>query len=305
MKFTKKIPMALSGLSLSLLVLGNLLQPYGDSIRAFCGILSAIILLLFLLKLIFDTENVKEEIKNPIVASIFPTSTMALMFLCVYIKPFFGFAVILWYIAVILHVLIMLFFAKRFLSDFKLPTVFPSWFVTAVGIVVVSVTSPAMNAKPLGRVIFYIGLLLYVVLLPIVIKRMATLKNIPESARPTVAIFTAPMSLCIVGYFSSFENLNAALIYVMVVVALISYVYVTINMVSLLKLKFYPTYAAFTFPHAVSAVAFKTANKFLSDNGQFSLGFLVKASEYIAVIVVVYVCARYVMFFMSTPKDKA
>lgn len=304
MKNIKNIPLAISGISLAFAALGNLLLTYGENIRNICGILSGITFFMFLLKLILDIEGVKEELKNPIVLSILPTSTMALMLLSVYIKPYISFSLYIWYGAILAHILIMLLFLKRFVLNFKLQTVFSSWFVVFVGIVVASVTSPAMDNRILGKSLFYLGLTLYILVLPVVIYRMNKLRKIPEPARPTLAIFTAPMSLCLAGYLSAFEQINPMMVYLMLAIAIINYIYVSINMISLLKLKFYPTYAAFTFPYVISAIAFKLSNKFLMSNGYSFLKILVPISEILAIILVVYVSIRYSLAFTEIIKNK-
>jgi exfoliative toxin A/B len=307
MKFLEKVPMAVSGLSLALASLGNLLLPYGEVWRYCCGTLSAAILCVYLLKLIFDFRNVKEDLKNPVVSSTFPTSTMALMLLCVYLKPFLGMAAVcLWYAAVVLQLLIMAFFVKRFVMGFKLQTVFPSWFVPGVGIVVASVTSPVMGAEPMGQAFFYLGFILYFVIAVVVGYRMLKVQPIPEPARPTTAIITAPMSLCLVGYFAAFDQRAALLVYIMFILAVISYIFVTVKMFSLLQLKFYPTYAAFTFPYVISAVAFNTMNAFLMESGYSFFQFVPKVTEWIAIAAVVYVLIRFAAFlFFAKPVKPA
>jgi len=301
MSIVKKTPMAISCIALSLAALGNLMLPYGEWVRYLCGTLLVLILILFVLKLMLDVENVKRELKNPVVLSVMPTATMAVMLLCTYVKPFIGAAAIaLWYAALVMQILIMLLFVKRFVVRFSIKTVFPSWFVTGVGIVVASITSPAMNIKAVGQIAFYIGFVLYFMMLPLVVYRMVKAKPIPEPALPTTAIFTAPMSLCLAGYMSVFEQPNAVLVYVMLAVCVISYLYVTVRMISLLKLKFYPTYAAFTFPYVISAVAFKSANAFLVKNGYTFFSFAPKFSEYMAIAVVIYVIVRYAAFITCT-----
>lgn len=302
MNLIKKTPVAISGIALSLAALGNLLLPYGKEIRYLCGALSAAILVLFALKIIFDFEHVKNELKNSVVLSILPTSTMAVMLLCTYIKPYIGSAaIILWYVAIIIHVLIMLLFLKRFVFNFSLKTVFPSWFVVCVGIVTASVTSPAMNARLVGQIAFVAGFILYFIILPTIIYRMVKEKPIPEPARPTIVIYAAPISLCIVGYLSAFETPNALLVNIMLTISVISYIYVTVNMASLLRLKFYPSYAAFTFPYVISAIAFKSANAFLVKNSVASFSFAVKFSEWFAIAIVAYVLIRYIAFITSAP----
>lgn len=297
MKHIQKIPLALSAVSLSLAALGNLLRSYGEGIRTACGILSGALLLLYLLRVIFDAAHVREELKNPVAFSILPTATMALMLLCAYVKPYVSFAEIVWYAAAALQVVIMLLFAKRFVLGFAPQTVFPSWFIVGAGIAVASVTSPAMGARPVGQIAFYVGLALYILLLPIVIHRMVKLKPLPEPARPTIAIFTAPMSLCLAGYLAAFEQPSRPLVLAMLAVAALSYLYVTVQMFSLLRLPFYPTYAAFTFPYVISAVAFKSANAFLTNGGGPSFAAVVTVCEWLSVCVVAYVLIRFALSF--------
>lgn len=300
-KFIRSIPMAICGVSLALAALGNLLLvPFGPGVRYLCGILSAFVLLLFILKLVFDLPHALEELKTPVPLSVLPTATMAIMLLTTYIRPHVpGIALTIWYAAVISHVGIMLLFFKRFVVGLTIPNVFPSWFVTFVGIVTVSVTAPAMGAMALGQISFYVGFVLYFIALPFVVRRMTKPgQAFPQPALPTVAIFAAPMSLLIVGYFSSFQERNEALVYLMLAIALISYIYVTFKMLtSLLSLRFYPTYAAFTFPYVISAIAFRLGAAFLAARDIYFLAPIAQASQWIAIAAVVYVMAHYVKYF--------
>ena len=294
--------MAICGLSLAIAALGNLWgQNNQPLLRQVCGILSAVVLIIFLLKLVLHFSHAGAELKTPVPLSVLPTATMALMLLSVYVKDYVyaPAAPVLWYAAVALHGFIMLLFVKRFIIGFQLGTVFPSWFVTFVGLVVASVTAPAMNARTLGQIIFYIGFALYFVALVLVVWRMLKVKLFPEPARPTIAIFTAPMSLCIVGYFQSFlpEQRNATLMYIMLGIAVISYLYVTVMMVFLLKIKFYPTYAAFTFPYVISALAFRAGNAFLTAQGFSFFAPVVPISFWIANAVVLFVIIHYIRYF--------
>ena len=303
-KFIKSIPMALCGLSLALAALGNLLLPlsHGQTIRYICGALSFLVLLVFALKLIFDSPHAKEELKTPVPLSVLPTATMAIMLLSTYIRPYAGhLALGIWYAALAVHVGIMLLFIKRFVVGFKLGTVFPSWFIAGVGIVTASVTAPAMGAVTIGRIAFWVGFAFYFAILPLVVLRMNKVRIFPEPARKTVAIFTAPMSLLVVGYFSSFVSqgqVTPTLVYIMLAIAAISYIYVSCMMFSLLKIKFYPTYSGFTFPYVISALAFRLGANFLA--ARHGLDFLVTIADitmWIAVVVVIYVAQHYVRYF--------
>jgi len=301
MKFVRSVPMATSGLALGLAALGNLLLPLGAEVRYVCGILSFIVLTVFASKVFLDFPHAREELKTPVPLSVLPTSTMALMLLCTYIRPFAGdVALYIWYAAVVTHVFIMLVFFKRFILGFEIGNVYPSWFVAFVGIVTVSVTAPAMNARPIGQIVFYTGFVLYFIALALIIYKLSKKIHVLEPLRLTTAIFTAPMSLCLVGYFNSFaaEERNAILIYVMLSIAVISYLYVTIKMLSTyLHVRFYPTYAAFTFPYVISATAFRLGNAFLIERGINFFAPVAFISMWIAVVIVAYVLIHYVRFF--------
>jgi len=292
--------MAISGLSLGLAALGNLLLlPFGAEVRYFCGILSAIVLIIFILKVFLDFPHAREELKTPVPLSVLPTSTMAIMLLCTYIRPYApDVALYLWYAAVAAHVGIMLLFFKRFILGFKIDNVYPSWFVVFVGIVTASVTAPVMDARPVGQIAFYIGFVLYFIAMGLIIYRLNKPIHILEPLRLTTVIFTAPMSLCIVGYFSSFEQQNETLIYIMLGIAVISYLFVLAKILfSYLKIRFYPTYSAFTFPLVISATAFRLGNEFLTEQGIGFFAPVAQISMWIAVAAVAYVFVHYVRFF--------
>jgi len=303
-KFIKSIPMATCGLSLALAALGNLLLPlpHGQTIRYICGALSFAVLIIFALKVFFDSPHAKEELKTPVPLSVLPTATMSIMLLSVYIRPYAGsFATGIWYAGLALHLSIMLVFIKRFVLGFKLGTVFPSWFIAGVGIVAASVTAPAMGAVFIGQIAFWTGFVLYFAILPLVVLQMNKVRVFPEPARKTIAIFTAPMSLLVVGYFSSFVSqghVNETLVYIMLAIAAISYIYVSCMMFSLLKIKFYPTYSGFTFPFVISAAAFRLGANFLAE--RHGLDFLITIADitmWIAVAVVIFVIQHYIRYF--------
>jgi exfoliative toxin A/B len=254
---------------------------------------------MFLLKIVCDFKNVNEDLKNPVFLSALPTSTMAVMVLCTYLKPHFSvLALGLWYVALAIHIFIMLLFAKRFILGFQLKNVFPSWFVACVGIVVASVTSADMGTTHIGQVIFFIGFSFYILVFPIVTYRVATLE-MPEPSRPTIAIFTAPMNLSLAGYFSAFDTHNVTIVLVMLIIAVVLYVATSVKVLLLLPTKFYPSFAAFTFPYVISATAFSRANDFLLEHGISFFAFMPVVSTGIAIVIVLFVMIRYGMFFSS------
>ena len=296
--------MAICGLALGLAALGNLLMPltHGSTIRYICGVLSLICLIIYACKLIFDWPHAKEELKTPVPLSVMPTVTMAIMLLSTYIRPHGpNIAVAIWMIAVFVHMGIMLWFCYTFIPKFSFTTVFPSWFIQGVGLVTVSVTAPAMNALLVGQIAWWIGFVLYFVVLVLVVIRMNTVRVFPEPARKTLAIFAAPMGLLTVGYFSSFVSQGAGIVpltYFLIAGALVSYLYVCIKLFEIMKIRFYPTYSSFTFPFVISALAFRLGANFIANRyGWDWLRSFANITMWIAVAMVVYVIIQYVRYY--------
>ena len=290
----------MSGLMLALAATGNLVQSYGEFYRNIFGVLSAILLLMLLAKIITYPNIAREELKNPVVASVFPTLTMGTILLATYIKPFsLNMAFSIWIVSVILHIALMIKFTINYIMKLDIKTVFPSWFIVYVGIVVASVTAPAFEMQSLGRILFLGGLFLYFLVLPLVIKKVR-LGTIPEPASPTLAIFAAPVALCLAGYMNSFESKNMVVVFGLVALSQLSYLFVLSQLPRLLKLKFYPSFSGFTFPLVITAISIKLTNGFLVKTGQYFsvLKYVVKFEEIIAVLIVLYVLIKYIQFLI-------
>jgi exfoliative toxin A/B len=295
----KKVPVPIAGLMLSLATGGNLLLSYGDIYKNVFGIVSALILLLLILKILFDAKGILDSIKNPVVASVTPTFTMGLMILATYIKPYahsmsFG----IWIFALLLHCFFIIFFTTKYIFNFDIKKVFPGYFVVYVGIVVASITAPTYNLVNLGKGIFWFGFILYLCLLPIVIYRTFIIKAIPEPALPTTSIFSAPASLCLVGYLACFEVKSIFIVGFLGGLSFLMFLAVNLYLPKMLKIKFYPSYSAFTFPLVISAVAMKQLNGYLVkiEEPIYMLKYLVKYQEALAVLIVIYVLLRYFKF---------
>lgn len=298
----KKFPVAVCGLALGLASLGNLLPAFWPPLRYVCGGVSFLILLAFTIRALTDFGSIRKELENPVAFSVLPTYTMAVMLLSGYAKPFAGdAAVAVWFAALALQFVIMAAFVRTFVVKFNIENVFPSWFVMFVGIVVASVTSPVMEQKEVGRLVFFAGFTLYMALLPVVLYRVLKIGGIPQPARPTAAIFTAPANLCFVGYMSAFDEKSVALAVFMIMISLIFWLAVVFSLPKLLRLPFFPSYSAFTFPFVISATAYKAGSAFFTGALAGALGALSLFALIIAVAAVLYVLLRYCMFWFAPP----
>ncbi len=298
----EKVPIPIAGVALGLAALGNLLQPYTEAAHVACGLAAFALVALLMAKIALFPQAIRNDLRNSVMASVSATLFMALMQLSGYLAPFaFGFAFALWAAAVAAHLALMCWFTARFITRFKLDEVFPTYFICYVGIVVASATSPVFGMEAAGHALFWLGFAFYVVLLGLVTYRYAK-HEVPEPAQPLLCIYTAPMSLSLVGYLTCAPNPNPVFAGVMLALAQMLLVVVLSQLPRLLRLRFYPSYAAMTFPFVITATALGKAIAFFRAQGVAlpeALDVLFVAETAVAVVMVAYVLGHYLRFLFG------
>lgn len=303
MQYIKKVPIPLCGVMLGMAALGNLLQSYSEGVRYACGAVSGLLLILFLLKLILFPKAIAEDMNNPIMASVAGTFSMSLMLLSVYIKPWIGpVSKYIWLFAILLHAALIIYFSVKFLRGFDLKKVFASWYIVYVGIAVAAITAPAYESLGIGSAAFWFGFVSLIALLITVTIRY-TKVPVPDPAKPLICIYAAPASLCVAGYVQSVTPKSATFLLCLYAVACVLYVFSLVKAIGFLRLPFFPSYAAFTFPFVISAIASKQTMACLANLGQPVpvLQYVVLVETVIAVVFVLYTLVRFLMFIFAKP----
>ncbi len=306
-RIINSLPVPAAGLMLGLASAGNLVSSHSSGLKILFGILSVMILALLVTKTILSTRAVMEDMKNPAIAGIAGALPMGIMVLSAYVQPISHWAgFVMWVAGILAHFILIIYFTKRFIFSFSMEKVFPSYFVVYIGIAAASITAPLFGAAAAGRVLFWFGFIAYLVLLPIIAYRVFAVKPLPEPLLPTITIFAAPPGLCLVGYLNSFPEKNMAFAWLLTVLSLITLFAVLLYMPRMLKLEFYPSYAAFTFPLVISAIAMKSFDSFLAAEQAAvpALGYLARFEELLALVFVVYVLVRYIGFMIRFSSDK-
>lgn len=303
----KKVPIPAAGVALGLAALGNLLQPYTEIAHGLCGGLSLFLVSMLVAKVILFPSMIRSDLQNSILASVSATFFMTLMQLAGYLAPVaivpaFG----LWCAAIVGHFTLMAWFTAHYIRRFKLSEVFPTYFICYVGIIVAAVTSPAFGMEAFGRGIFWFGLACFAVLLATVVARYLK-HEIPEPARPLFCIFAAPLGLSLVGYLAVTPNPDPLFVGVLMGLGQVMLVGVATQLPKFIALKFYPSYAAMTFPFVISAMAFGKGAQALYAAGATIPALpvveaLIALETVFAAVMVTYVFVHYMKFFFGTPK---
>lgn len=303
----KKVPIPTAGVALGLAALGNLLQPYTEIAHILCGGLSLFLVSMLIAKVVLFPSMIRDDLQNSILASVSATFFMTLMQLAGYLAPVaivpaFG----LWCAAIVGHFTLMAWFTAHYIRNFKLTEVFPTYFICYVGIIVAAVTSPAFGMQAFGQGIFWFGFACFAVLLAVVVARYIK-HEIPEPARPLFCIFAAPMGLSLVGYLAVMPDPNPVFVGVLMGLGQVMLVGVATQLPKFVALKFYPSYAAMTFPFVISAMALGKGIQALYAAGVAipmlpMVEALIALETVFAAVMVTYVFTHYMKFFFGTPK---
>lgn len=302
MNLIKNIPIPIAGLILALVSLGNLLNDIHPYLKYLFGTIGLIFLVLLLLKVILYPKIIKDDLKNPIILSSSGTFSMSLMVLSTYlipIIPLLGYGV--WIIGIVLHLLLIIYFTYHFvIHNFNISNVYPTWWIVYVGITMAAITSHAHNVEEIGFIFFIIGFISMILTLPLVIYRYLKNKNIPEMNKPLICIFTAVLSIIIVGYLNSAQNPSQNFVLALYGISCIFYLFSLYKFISYRHLDFYPTFAAFTFPFVISALSTKETYSLIKPN--IILANVLSLETVIAIAIVCYVLLRYLKFLKIVKK---
>lgn len=302
----KKIPLPIAGVMLGFAALGNLLQSYSETIRLACGLISLILGLLLLCKIIMYPAMIKEDMKNPIMAGVAATFPMAIMLLATYAKPFLGQgSIYIWYLGILIHLALIIYFTINFILKFDIKKVFTTYYIVYVGIAVSSVSAPAFEKTNIGTLAFWFAFISCLLLLIVVTYRYINFKDIPNPAKPLFCIYAAPVSLCLAGYMQSIQTKSLPLVIFLGALSLIIYIIVLFKLPKLLKLPFFPSYSAFTFPFVISGIAMKMTMGYLGKLGYnvVFLKYIVLLQTIIATLLVLYTLYRYIVFLIPEKRD--
>ncbi|WP_066889182.1 TDT family transporter [Clostridium nigeriense] len=302
----KKIPLPIAGVMLGFVALGNLLQSYSESIRLACGIISLILGLLLICKITIYPSIVKDDMKNPIIAGAFATFPMAIMLLSTYIKPFIGEnAVFIWYLGIILHIILIVYFTIKFILKFNIKKVFTPYFIVYVGLATSSVSAPIFQKTNIGTAAFWFAFSLCMILLVVITYRYIKHKEIPNPAQPLFCIYTAPVSLCLAGYIQSVQIKSLLMIGFLAILSFIIYIIVLFKLPKYLKMPFFPSYSAFTFPFVISAIGMKMTMAYLTNMGynMVFLKYIVLLQTIIATLLVIYTLYRFILFLVPEKEN--
>lgn len=253
--FFSKIPLALSSLLLSLFSLSNQISQYAlFSQGIWC--LASIGLVLILGRLWLGKDQTKEDLKNTVIASSFPSFFMALFLFFTRLPISLTGQTALWLCLLLIYLAYILFFSYRFLRSFKLEDVYPSWFVVYVGPAISLVTAPSTISITFKATILGLTGLAASLLFILIFYRLFRIKVSP-GLQASLAVLAAPLALLITSSIKSGQRPETMLLVGLLVFSQVFFFFALGLFAKLVNKGFVPLFAAFSFPLVNSANAFK------------------------------------------------
>lgn len=270
----RDIPVAITGISLGFITLGNLWGDLGALwIKDFANLFAVIAVTLMLIKICLHPQKSYEEMQHHMVGSFYPTIGMTLMVFSGFVATSLNLTIgrTIWWLGIIIFTILAILFIIAQAKNFSWDNVLPSWFVPTVGIGVAAVTSGAVKMTHFARVFFLIAFCVYLFTLVSFLYRVAKYGRISEDKKLTVAILAAPPSVCLAGYMATAPTPSPIILCILVPLALISTFYVYTLVPKFLRIPFHPGLAPLTFPLAIGTVAIQRFTNYLvSINSSFS-----------------------------------
>ncbi len=254
------LPTPMAGLALGIASLGWCAEnalPLGGWGQTAGALVAAALLALLLVRYVFHPDSLFKDLAHPVLGSIVPTFAMTLMVISRALHDVLpNGSATLWCFAVGLHLAALAVFCRNRLREKILPNMVPSWFVPPVGIIVADVTFPGVaTLEPIALALLAIGMCAYAVMLPVMLYRLIFGDEVPNGAKPTIAIMAAPASLSLAGYLTVVKEPSLLIVGLLFGIAVLMTVAIYFCFWRLLRLQFSPGYAAFTFPMAIGATA--------------------------------------------------
>ena len=289
---SKRPPILLSGLILGLFGLANLLLNYHSIFFHLLNGLALILWIYLTLALVLSFSDYRQDLQKASFLSSFATYPMASMLLASYLSKLGLFLVsqFLWYMALLLHIVLIAIFTWKYVLKAEGLSLTPSWTVLYVGLAMASLTQGVVHQLLLGHLAWFFALLLSLILYPLFYKVRRS-QSLPDALKPQWAIYCAPFSLLLGSYIrlagSDAEGWFVALL---LFLSQAFYLLVLCLLPRIFRLGPQLSWSALTFPLVNTAFALKLGLDYL---GWTWLVWLSHAEALLAFIIVLYVCFYY------------
>jgi tellurite resistance protein len=216
-----------------------------------------VICLFYLLKLLRFSQSVINEFNNPVRISFFPAISIGLILLSIgfiEINSLLSFALVS--AGTILQLILSIAVISEWIRQdrFEIKHMNPSWFIPAVGNILVPVAGINFFPEFVSWFFFSIGFVFWIILFVIFFYRVVFHHPMQEKLLPTLFILIAPPAVGFISYFKLTGHIDH-LSYCLFSTALFLFIILLSMGRMFLKIRFYLSWWAYSFPIAALTIA--------------------------------------------------
>jgi tellurite resistance protein len=235
----------------------------GLGIRISPWLLGAVTLLFFLVFALYVAKTLKyrdtvaKEWAHPVKMNFVPALSISLILLGIAWLPVHReFSFVLWSVGSVLHLILTLYAMTQWIhhTKFEIAHLNPAWFIPVVGNVLVPIAGVAHAPVEVSWFFFSIGLVFWPILLSIIFYRVIFHATLPERLMPTLFILIAPPAVGLLSYLKLTGEVDA-FAQVLYNSALFFTLLLFVQVKWFMRLKFYLSWWAYSFPLAAITIA--------------------------------------------------
>lgn len=287
--------MGMSGLTLGWLKAGHL----GWSVAGSIGLIAAFIttallaflLLMYGLKAASHWSAVCEEARHPIKLNFFAAIPIGLILVATFWSSIdLSVAEPIWWVGISAMLVATLLTINSWIhhSHYQVGHLNPAWFIPVVGNILVPIAGMRLGQVEISWFFFSVGLVFWIILTALVMNRLIFHDALIDRMRPTLFILLAPPAVGFVSYLSLNGIQLDGLARILYGTALFLSMLLGINAVRFLKLPFFISGWAYSFPIAAMTVAYFEMGQLTNLFGYVALAWALLALLTVVVLYLAY-----------------
>lgn len=236
----------------------HLLHPVSTGLLWLTAGLFVLVSGVYLYKAITCPGAVRDELNHPVKINFFPLiAKVLLVFSIIMLERNMTLSLYAWIVGTALQFVASIFVISEWIQHerFKIEHMTPGWFIPIVGSIIVPIAGVRHGFIELSWFFFSVGLVFWLILLVIVLYRMFFHSPIAERLMPTLFILFAPPAIGFIAYTKltggNLDGFGRILYYF----ALFMFFLILYQMPRLLKINFYLSWWAYSFPLAAKTLA--------------------------------------------------
>ncbi len=246
------IVMGLAGLTI---VYENMAQVFSfptilaNIMIGFVSIVYVLIVSFYLVKIFKYKEEVKKELSHPIRINFFAASSIATLLVSIVYKHYLpSLSYILFVIGAGLHIYFTFYTIKYWINNsIEIQHSNPAWFIPIVGNLIVPIAGSTFVSNSILYFYFSIGIFFWIILFAIILNRVIFHNPFVAKFMPTLFILIAPPAIGFVSYIKLTNSLDF-FAHTLFSLGLFFTILVFVMYKNFIKIKFFISWWAFTFP---------------------------------------------------------